>query len=89
MASASEPLRALFFEEMGPFREKRYPGSFTLREAEGTGEWTLWYVCPCGCGEFSAICVGAGFKPPFTPSWNWNVSRTEPTLAPSVNMQAP
>lgn len=79
------PLRAICFEDFETFREKRYPGSICIRDADGFGEWVMWYCCPSGSGEISPLTVGAGFKPPSSPSWNWNSSKTEPTLSPSVN----
>ena len=79
------PLRALFYTSLEEFREKRHPGSFYLANADGRGEWAMWYCCPCGCGHIEPLTVGAGFKPPSSPSWNWNSSKTEPTLSPSVN----
>ena len=82
---AEGPLRVIYFVDFEDFQKKRHPGSIFLTKTDRFGEWSLIYCCPCGCGHVDKINVGAGFKPPNSPSWNWNSSTTEPTLLPSVN----
>lgn len=58
----------------------------------GTAEWYanaygnenagLIYVCPCGCGNVSAIPVRLGEK--VQGSWQWNGDVEKPTLSPSI-----
>lgn len=78
-------LRAINFVDFEDFRAQSIAGSFHVRKADRFGEWEFWYCCPCGCGVIAPITVGANFKPPSSPSWSWNASKTEPTLSPSVN----
>jgi len=66
------------------FRARDEPGSFYL-EDEGEGAFLFWYRCPCGCGAKGALFVGKNLKPNGQPSWEWNGSRSAPTLRPSVN----
>lgn len=78
-------LRAIHFPDFEDFRAQRIAGSFYAAPEGDRGEWVFWYCCPCGCGLIAPLTVGANFKPPSSPSWNWNVSKSEPTLSPSVN----
>jgi hypothetical protein len=78
-------LRAIHFPEMDELRRQALPGSIHLQPQGRRGIWALWYRCPCGCGEIDRLSVGANFKPPTGPSWNWNTSTSEPSLTPSVN----
>jgi len=78
-------LRAIYFENGDDLLKFRHPGAFTVKRADDRGHWFVKYVCPCGCGALDNILVAINYKPPSSPSWNWNGSRTEPTLAPSVN----
>ena len=84
-AKASGSLRAINIVDFDAFKKHRHPGSYHVVPGDTRGEWFFWYCCPCGCGLIAPITVGANFKPPQRPSWNWNVSTTEPTLTPSVH----
>lgn len=79
-------IRAIHFPDREVFQQKALAGSTHFAEADD-GLATLWFFCPCGCGQKSILEVGNGFKPEDTPSWKWNGSRTDPTLEPSVNWQ--
>ncbi len=58
----------------------------------GTAEWYanaygnehagLVYVCPCGCGNVSAISVKLGEK--VDGAWRWDGNVEKPTLLPSI-----
>ncbi|MBN7785150.1 hypothetical protein JYP51_09480 [Ponticoccus gilvus] len=87
-ADAGDPLRALVYLDRNLHRADRHPGSIWISEA-GPGELgALWFFCPCGCVMLNRITVGHRFKPKSRgPSWNWNGSRSEPSLTPSVNQQ--
>lgn len=80
-------LRALYYADKADFEGKRRPGSYVVEPRGMTGLFELVYFCPCGCGMQNRLLVGEGHKPGGPrPSWNWNGSRTEPELKPSVNM---
>ena len=78
--------RALNITDRAKFADQLLPGSFWLDDEQPDGTVLFWYVCPCGCGHMAPLLVGNGFKPTSTDAtWEWNGSRTEPTLKPSVN----
>lgn len=79
-------LRAIHYPNVNVFRAQKLPGSthFDLINAP-EGEAALWFFCPCGCGALVRLHVGLKEKPTHSPSWNWNGSVENPTLAPSVN----
>jgi len=80
------PRRAIHFEDKCAHRVERLPGSIWIGSCEPGEQGMLWFYCPCGCGILRNITVGNRHKPRIgSPSWNWNGSRTEPTLVPSVN----
>jgi hypothetical protein len=79
-------IRALYFTDKTEFRKKAHPGSFYLERRGMAGLYELLYFCPCGCGLENRLLIGERQKPGgVRPSWNWNGSKTEPTLKPSVN----
>lgn len=79
-------IRAIHFDDFDAFREKRLPGSISISDRDEDGEVFVWYCCPCGCGSVAPLLAGVKFKPASQrPSWNWNGSKTEATLHPSVN----
>lgn len=75
-------IRSILYRDRREHRQARIPGSIAFDGVNG--ERKLWFVCPCGCGDFARITVAIGAKPP-SPSWQWNGSETEPTLHPSVH----
>lgn len=80
------PLRAIQFVELEDMRKSALPGSFHLQPRQMRGLFEFLYICPCGCGIEGRLLVGEGQKPGGDrPSWNWNGSKTEPTLKPSVH----
>ncbi|BBU57403.1 hypothetical protein KU6B_36680 [Mameliella alba] len=83
----TEPLRAIVFADRTDHRRNAVPGSIWIAPCEEGEEAALWFVCPCGCGQVSRITVGHRHKPKaHGATWNWNGSRSEPTLHPSVNV---
>lgn len=81
-------IRAIHFPNVDTFLAEKLRGSthFDMVNAP-EGEAALCFYCPCGCGcgAFVRIPVGVKTKPERCPSWNWNGSVENPTLAPSVN----
>lgn len=79
-------IRALQFVDRNDFRAKRYAGSFFIEARAMAGLFEFRFFCPCGCGVENSLLIGEGHKPGgVRPSWNWNGSKTEPTLKPSVH----
>lgn len=79
-------IRALQYPDRVTLEKEMSPGGFCLEPRRVAGLYELVYVCPCGCGVIGRLLVGDGHKPGGDrPSWNWNGSREEPTLQPSVN----
>ncbi|MEQ5870234.1 hypothetical protein J4E08_10020 [Sagittula sp. NFXS13] len=79
-------LRAISMPNKASLSAAALPGSFWVPEVEEGGRTMLHFICPCGCGVTRAITVGHRHKPKMCgASWNWNASRSEPTLTPSVN----
>ena len=44
----------------------------------------MLFICPCGCGELNAVAFSGCFQA--GPVWDFNWSKDEPTLSPSVNI---
>lgn len=60
------------------------PGAFEYyNSSDGRTMAGMIYVCPCGCGKHGALAFRPA--PAEMHSWQWNGSRTKPTLAPSVH----
>lgn len=79
-------IRAIHFPDRAAFTAKKVPGSFWISDPETAGrKQAFWYCCPCGCSAIAPLSVGNGFKPSDGPSWQWNGSKSEATLHPSVN----
>lgn len=79
-------IRAIHFPDATRFRALKTPGSFhiDLTKVAEDGTLAMWFFCPCGCAHPSRIRIGKDVKPQEGPSWLWNGSLSEPTLAPSV-----
>ncbi|WP_305970437.1 MULTISPECIES: DUF6527 family protein [unclassified Mameliella] len=83
----TEPLRAIVLTDRREHRRRAECGSIWIAPCEEGEEAALWFVCPCGCGLVSRITIGHRHKPKaHGATWNWNGSRSEPTLHPSVNV---
>lgn len=60
--------------------------------AAGTCQWayhedavySLYFVCPCGCGAVGALPVSAG-----AGGWKWDGNMEAPTTTPSIRMCSP
>lgn len=76
-------IRAIHFPDFDEFRQSTIAGCIHIEERPD--HTYLFYVCPCGCGHIGRLTVGLRHKPTASPSWHWNGSVTEPTLAPSVH----
>lgn len=79
------PVRATHIADKEAFLRDRIAGSFRLNVSDPDGKLSFWYCCPCGCTGVGPLNVGNGFRPPSTPSWQWDGSLDAPTLHPSVN----
>lgn len=85
------PVKAQHIAEWDGFRDPEkpatglVPGSFRIEGPDSDGEYDFIYCCPCGCGRTAPLTVGKGFKPNYSPTWNWNGSLDKPTLHPSVH----
>lgn len=76
-------IRAIRYRDHRDFRAARVAGWVWFDVTRDPAE--MWFFCPCGCDGPSHIPVGKEVKPALTPSWRWNGSLSEPTLAPSVH----
>lgn len=68
-----------------PEDRAKAPGEFMWLEDGKGSVSSLWFVCPCGCGEESAVNIephGAA------PRWKWDGNREKPTLTPSLHKTA-
>lgn len=79
-------IRAVQFLNLDDMRRMKMPGSFVVVPRRMIGLFEFRYYCPCGCGMENGLLIGEGHKPGGPrPSWQWNGSKTEPTLKPSVH----
>ena len=79
-------LRAIHMPTLSTFEIVALPGTLHFAPRDAAGEFDMHYFCPGGSGVRQVIRVGEGFKPEGPgASWQWNGSRSEPTLSPSVN----
>lgn len=69
---------------VGHFGKLTNAGDFILTVSAASGETPagMIYVCPCGCGDHSAVQF-SNFKHE-SPKWDWNGDREKPTLTPSI-----
>lgn len=80
-------IRAIAFPDRVAQREAGLPGSVFFTDPGEGRVSALWFVCPCGCGTVHRLTVGVEHKPRMAgPSWSWNSSAGDPTLAPSVRI---
>lgn len=79
-------IRAIHIADRAEHRRLALPGSvhIDLTRVEPDGSVGMWFFCPCGCEGPCRVSIRKGAKPAHEPSWAWNGSLTEPTLAPSV-----
>lgn len=79
-------IRAIQFTDRQKHRDTALAGSLWFSEADGDGSQSMWFFCPCGCGDLACISIGLRAKPAGAgPSWIWNGSTDAPTLSPSVH----
>lgn len=79
-------IRALYFSDRAEFEQAGHKGSFYIEPRQMRGLFEFHYFCPCGCGLSNRLLIGEGHKPGGSrSSWNWNGSKIEPTLKPSVD----
>lgn len=68
-----------------PEGRAKSPGEFMwINDGAGKAA-SLWFVCPCGCGDESAICIAPHGAHP--KQWQWDGNRQKPTLTPSIHKQ--
>lgn len=84
----ASPIRALHYSDRHKMVQDSHPGSFWMTDDFAEGVASMWFFCPCGCGNKSRITVGVQHKPITGPSWAWNGRTDTPTLRPSINQRA-
>jgi uncharacterized protein DUF6527 len=58
------------------------PGGFSFSDDGVEPFNSIYYCCPCGCGERMSLPIATGDKR--DRYWKWDGNREEPTLEPSI-----
>ncbi|QBF31511.1 DUF6527 family protein [Thalassococcus sp. S3] len=83
----SDPVRALYHQDVDRWREAAVPGSFVIEPMEEPDLYRLRFFCPSGRDLTSDLVVGMQHRPTqLRPAWFWNGSVTEPTLHPEITI---
>lgn len=70
-----------------PYRADLKPGTAEWSQGQDRRIAALLFVCPCGCGNLSAVTVRQGFDG--GKHWKWNGNVHKPTLTPSIQQTGP
>jgi hypothetical protein len=59
------------------------PGAYFIDAGpKELGFATIYYICPCGCGEMNSLPIATGEKR--QQYWQWNGKLMKATLSPSI-----